>query len=665
MLLRSAGRGSIFAVAVTLLLSAGAGLERAGAQTPVFDAVHTIAAPTTGVPQEYTLNVSAAGSYTVTLTDLGATLTPSAPLASVKLAITGGNSLIGSPLVGAGAVTLSLPSAGAYVLHVVGMPGTGLGSGPFGIQVTQGTTPFASFQGRLALPSQSLPSGEAILDDSFTVSSSGNYNVALTDLQLPQSLTTLSLLLIPEGGAAPVVTLPQAGVYQATVALTAGVTYDVFAVGQSATGVNAGLFSAVIAPSGGGAPVFARVVPVGATVSVAQPSLEAGSDTFTLTDLAYPAALSQSGAVLTLSGQVVAQLNAPGSQAFNAAAANYEIFAVGTAASGGSGAGSYALQILPASGPAVFGAARPVTAPGSTVSAYGFDTTLTAAGSYAVTLTDFQFPAALSSLTLAAVQGGAILGTPLAGAGDLNVGAASGPLSLVVFAQSAGVGGLFGVDIAAKGGNSVFGVTQGVGALFTAQQISITAAGTYSVTAADLGFPANFATYDTIVTQGANHLGSIFGGGTFTFTATPGNYFVNFIAQPSGTDAAGTYALTVATAPPAPVVTINVDKPTVVSGGTVNIIWSSQNASACTASGGWTGSQATSGTHTSAPLTASTTFTLSCTGAGGTASKSVTVAVTAPSGGGGGEVDLGVLCLLATVLAFGCRARMMQRIRVT
>src|SRR5262249_17389941 len=40
--------------------------------TQVFNEVHTIAAPTTGVPQEYSFSITTAGTYTVTLTDLGA-----------------------------------------------------------------------------------------------------------------------------------------------------------------------------------------------------------------------------------------------------------------------------------------------------------------------------------------------------------------------------------------------------------------------------------------------------------------------------------------------------------------------------------------------------------------------------------------------------------------
>jgi hypothetical protein len=58
--------------------------------------------------------------------------------------------------------------------------------------------------------------------------------------------------------------------------------------------------------------------------------------------------------------------------------------------------------------------------------------------------------------------------------------------------------------------------------------------------------------------------------------------------------------------------------------------WTSTNATACTASNGWTGSRPASGTETSAALTDTTNFGLVCSGPGGTASASVDVTVVYP-----------------------------------
>jgi hypothetical protein len=79
--------------------------------------------------------------------------------------------------------------------------------------------------------------------------------------------------------------------------------------------------------------------------------------------------------------------------------------------------------------------------------------------------------------------------------------------------------------------------------------------------------------------------------------------------------------------PAAPTVTLSAGPANIGSGGSSTLTWSSTNATGCTASGGWTGTQATSGSVSTGALTASTTYTLSCTGAGGSASQSVVVTV--------------------------------------
>ena len=69
----------------------------------------------------------------------------------------------------------------------------------------------------------------------------------------------------------------------------------------------------------------------------------------------------------------------------------------------------------------------------------------------------------------------------------------------------------------------------------------------------------------------------------------------------------------------------------VPSGGGATINWSAPTASSCTASGGWGGAKPTSGTHNTGALSQATTYTLSCTGTGGTSQESTTVPVVVPS----------------------------------
>ena len=113
-----------------------------------------------------------------------------------------------------------------------------------------------------------------------------------------------------------------------------------------------------------------------------------------------------------------------------------------------------------------------------------------------------------------------------------------------------------------------------------------------------------------------------------------------------------------ATLPPsAP--TLSFNPTSVTTGSTATLTWSSINTTACTASGSWTGSQATSGSATiTAPATAgSVTYTLTCTNAQGSANASATLTVTTPpatttttptssGGGGGGAIDGLVLAVL-------------------
>jgi Subtilase family/Putative Ig domain len=73
---------------------------------------------------------------------------------------------------------------------------------------------------------------------------------------------------------------------------------------------------------------------------------------------------------------------------------------------------------------------------------------------------------------------------------------------------------------------------------------------------------------------------------------------------------------------------ITVTPSTLGLGGSSTLSWLAVNDSACTASGSWSGAQATSGTKTLTPTaTGSTTYTIACTTASGTQSASATLTV--------------------------------------
>src|SRR3989344_3556543 len=76
-----------------------------------------------------------------------------------------------------------------------------------------------------------------------------------------------------------------------------------------------------------------------------------------------------------------------------------------------------------------------------------------------------------------------------------------------------------------------------------------------------------------------------------------------------------------------PTITLTADPTTIQEGNSSTLEWSSTNATSCTASNGWSGARNLSGNEVVSPLV-TTTYTLACTGPGGSDSESVTVTVT-------------------------------------
>jgi hypothetical protein len=85
-----------------------------------------------------------------------------------------------------------------------------------------------------------------------------------------------------------------------------------------------------------------------------------------------------------------------------------------------------------------------------------------------------------------------------------------------------------------------------------------------------------------------------------------------------------------------PTVTLSASPGSVAKGAASLLSWSASNATSCTASGGWSGSLAMSGSKSTGALSANTTYTLTCNGRSGTtpAARSITVAVQSGSTAG-------------------------------
>ncbi len=97
---------------------------------------------------------------------------------------------------------------------------------------------------------------------------------------------------------------------------------------------------------------------------------------------------------------------------------------------------------------------------------------------------------------------------------------------------------------------------------------------------------------------------------------------------PSSATASG--ATAPATAAP-PLVVLKASESTVAMGTPVTLQWNATNAKSCAASGGWSGTMPTTGSTTTPPLSAQTSYTLTCSGTGGTTTQSVAVSVAEPA----------------------------------
>ena len=101
-----------------------------------------------------------------------------------------------------------------------------------------------------------------------------------------------------------------------------------------------------------------------------------------------------------------------------------------------------------------------------------------------------------------------------------------------------------------------------------------------------------------------------------------------FILTCTGPGGSAGQSVTVAVdPPPAPTATLTANPTNVAMNGSATLTWTSSNATGCSASGAWSGTKAVNGSQSVGPLTQNSTFTLTCTGPGGSANRSVSVTV--------------------------------------
>jgi hypothetical protein len=622
---------------------------------PLVDTVKLIAdspAAAAAAPAARTFTVTDAGAYQVTLTDLKSPAALSALSVAVASSTATATSLNAPGTVATASVTLA---AGDYTVQPLATGASG-SPGSFTVTVTPagGVTPLFQNQWAVAAPAATSPPGQSLLTAQFNVIDGGTYTVEFTDQNFPAPLSSLLLTVALHGDPNLLCTFNLGSTPPCQLQLAAGSTYDLFVIAQADATALKGLYSLKIV-GGSTATSVAYAVTQGAGAMAGAlnvPVPAAGTVAVQLNDLGKPAALDSLRARVMQGADLLQAIDTPGSASVTVpAAGTAQIFVL---ASPNASVGESSYAVFASQGTAtLLDVAVPVVDAGHL--GYVFSTVLTAPGPYVLNVNDFQLPSPLTELNAVAEQAGATL---VSGSGAMQIAAASnGTLNIVAFTAvpAANASGLFGVQLAqANSPAIVYEITQGVGAAFRSQTVDIiSSGGSYVAQLTDLGFPVNLAQVWLIGTRGQSVVAQIIGGGKKVF-AVPmtGTYVINILAQVAPDSHYGLYGWSLNVAPPVPTVTLTSSTSSVNSGDSVTLTWSSTDASSCSATGGWSGTLAASGSQKTSALTANSTFFLTCTGDGGTSNAvSVQVNIMQPQGSSGGGGDIPIMDILALALA--------------
>lgn len=647
----------------TLLVAFAAVFVAAAAHAQLLDTTLTLGKRPDAIIVPVT--IPANGSYRITVTDFG---TASGPvrLARVDAGFARGSTLVTSASVLAASSTATTTKtftavAGEHRLIIAGQPNPPATVGSAGIKVddpVSGTVLYETLEVFTVPPPPTA--SPADFEHEIAVTAAGSYTLQITDFGLPQPLSLLQTAVVRKSNGSLVANV--SGPTEIALNAAGAEVYQVFVHAELAGAAPRGLVGVNLRDTGTSAKVFAQLHELGEwpfkyPFDVSAPT----TLSLAVNDFQFPLPLASLGAVLTHDARLAAPALTGSGTTNTPGTASGAFTAYVDAANAGSDAGSFGVTVTNGSSARLVETVESVAPPTAQTDVGAIDEAfdVTAAGDYTLTLTDFGlagFFDAFTSVQLALTRDNQVVKT-LGAAGNFVFAATPGHYSIAILADPAGSAGqgLLGVTVhGGPGDPTIYEKTAAVGTGFISATVDVPTAQSVDVTLTDLGFPADFDALKVAVTRGSVRAGEISGGGTFSFPATPGKYFVNLLATPDAQVGYSTLGVNVRATPSAPVVALTASVNSVQTGSNVALTWSSTDATACSASGGWTGSRATSGTTSVGPLNANTTFGLSCTGLGGSDDATVTVTVTAAqrSSGGGGGVDWLTLALLGlTTLA--------------
>jgi hypothetical protein len=297
-------------------------------------------------------------------------------------------------------------------------------------------------------------------------------------------------------------------------------------------------------------------------------STVAGTYTVTLTDDAFPVAL-QSVSAGIFQGATPVDVGIPAgapTQVTLAADTNYQLL-VAAVANAGLQAGLYGIQITDPSGATVFARTLPVgTLQAATI------VNNTAARALTLSLTDYAYPAPLTSAEAAVTSGATALAVLSAPGTVSNFVAPSGSLDIWQYDVAGALPGVYGLSLAVyqaggSSGASLYSTTQVVnpasvtttGYAFIA---TLPSAGTYTLIVNDFEFPtavqpiATVAQSGTVLTQTPTAPATGVQGTVTTFTAVQGTVVVVVNVTPPQSSS-GIFGVTVETGGASPQIVLD------------------------------------------------------------------------------------------------------------
>jgi hypothetical protein len=384
----------------------------------------------------------------------------------------------------------------------------------------------------------------AATQESFTISPAEDLVVTLTDLQVPAALSSATVVVSQGSSITGDATLasPATTATFTIPAATGQYTLQVF--GEPNSSFSVGTFTVCVAPKSSpsnciqsaslsgniSAPASAANSTI-STVSAPLTVTTAGTYTVSFADDQFPSALQTPPNLAIFQGSQPIALAIASGTGLSLSPGTYTLLAIAQA-SQSSQAGLYGITITGPPGVApLLNSSYPVGTLAPAVQA-----TNPSSQTLTLTVTDFQFPAALAAATALASSGGTVLGTASisAASGTASFPAPAGAVQVWSYAAAGASAGTYQVSLAA-GSDTLL---QTPAAVSTASSLAFAyitsplAAGSYQATATDFQFPAVLPTLAFAVAQAGTILQQASTASTVKFTAAAGPVVVLAAAAP-------------------------------------------------------------------------------------------------------------------------------------